>query len=85
MHNQNIHTKTAFREDVKYAREMLRRIEIALRGNDWEAVADECNELEPLFSSMRCRATDNVEGIEDFACKYPDEIEAIRNTQKAVA
>ena len=79
---KSIHTKKAFREDVRYARDLLRDIETKIGKGAWDEIADIASELEPLFSSMRCRARDNHEGIEDFDCKYQDEIDEIRAQQE---
>lgn len=78
---KTIHSKKMFRDDLQYARQMIRRIEDAIRNNDWETVVDEATELEPLFSAIRSNATDNREGILDFYCKYEDEIVEIRAQQ----
>lgn len=82
---KTIHTKKMFRDDLQYARQMIRRIENAIRNDDWETVAEEANELEPLFSLIRSNATDNREGIRDFNYKYQDEIDEIRAQQNGDA
>lgn len=80
---KTIHSKKMFRDDLQYARQMIRRIEKAIANDDWETIVEEANELEPLFSALRCNAIDNREGILDFGCKYPDEIAEIRAEQEA--
>lgn len=79
---KTIHSKKMFRDDLKYARKLIRRIEQAIQNDDWATIVDEAMELEPLFSAIRCNAIDNREGILDFDCKYEDEIEAIREAER---
>lgn len=80
---KTIHTKTVFRDDLRYARLLIGRIERAIKTGDWEAVEADAYELEPLFSWIRSRATDNKEGILDFDCKHPMDIAEIRAEQEA--
>lgn len=80
---KTIHSKTTFRNDLRYARELIRSIEKAITNGDWDRIADDANELEPLFSAIRANATDNREGILDFDCKFADEITEIRAEQEA--
>lgn len=80
---KTIHSKTTFRTDLRYARQLIVAIERAVKTGEWDSITEDALELEGLFGSIRSRATDNREGIEDFDCKYPDEIRAIRAEQEA--
>ena len=80
---KTIHSKTTFRTDLRYARQLIVAIERAVKNGEWDSITEDALELEGLFGSIRSRATDNREGIEDFDCKYPDEIREIRAQQEA--
>ena len=80
---KTIHSKTKFRNDLKYARQLIVALEQAIKMENWDSVHDDARELEAVFSLLGSYATDNREGILDFDCKYPDEIREIRAQQLA--
>lgn len=57
----NINSKKAFREDLTYARSILRDIDHYLSLSDWDFVNTLARDLEGLASSIACRATENEE------------------------
>ena len=77
-----IHTKKGFRDDIVYARNVIRQIEESMRKNDWADVENAAMELSGLFASIESRSKDNAEGIEDFYCKSSCEIAELRNKGK---
>lgn len=82
---KTIHTKKSIKTDLTYARQSIAFIERAMKRNDWDAVESLAQELSCIFSLIESRALDNNEGIEDFNCKYRDEIDAIRARQNGDA
>lgn len=80
---KQIHNKSKFRSDLRYARNLIAEIEKAIKIENWESVVDDSRELEAVFSLLGMYGTDNREGILDFGCKYPDEIREIRAQQLA--
>lgn len=79
---KTIHSKKSIKADLSYARQGIAQIVDAMKNNDWNEVNSIAQELSALFSSIESYSLDNHEGILDFACKFQDEIDAIRAQQK---
>lgn len=60
---KNINSKTAFREDLRTVRSILREIEYRLteRPVDWDYIETCARDIESLGSSIACRATENID------------------------
>jgi hypothetical protein len=78
-----IHTKKQIRNDLTYTRRVLAQIEKSITTGDWADVEDAAQELSAVLALIESRARDNRERIEDFDCKFADEIAKIREAEVA--
>lgn len=56
-------TKTTFRQDIRNARHILRRLECAITAGDWNTVEVLGRDLESLASLVACSAEENADAL----------------------